>query len=144
MKTTLTISTLAASLLLWGCGGPDSGPTISVTAGPALAGNLAVAQTAPGADLNLIDLGGPYLVQEGAFDWKVPETAKPSDQLPSFWQLASTTADGAIFCSGWCREGRCGMDCVNLTEDAATEAMHKPYDLGTPPPKPGDDRDPRL
>lgn len=139
MRHLLITSTLGATLLLGGCGGQDTVPTSETSVAPIINAGPAQVRVPSRHDL--------YLEAEtpDASTWMArPGFEQAKLQVPQYWQYTSGTDDGAIFCTGWCTEERCGIDCVDLTEDAARAAMEDAYSLTPPGPIPPDPRDPHL
>jgi hypothetical protein len=103
---------VGAALLLWGCGGAPE-------------------PVQP----------GPTMTRAAAWT-RQPSAERPGVPVPEFWNYTLGTDDGAIFCTGWCTEERCAVDCVDLTDDAAVVAFDDPSDITPPPPMPPEPRGP--
>lgn len=140
MRADIITSTIAAALLLWGCGGTEPGPAFEASPGPIIVPGAAMQQVPSLTDLEVSALGGPELVRVGAFEWTVPEPADLNAYRPSRWHSTAGGDDGAIFCSGWCLGDRCAMDCLDLTDHAEMVGFEDPYALTLPGPLPPDER----
>ncbi len=84
------------------------------------------------------------MVQIGAFAWTLPETPDVKVGLPAGWYSVSGTDTGAIFCSGWCLNDYCAMDCLDLTGQAEMGAFDTRCKLAPPEPLPPDEREPGM
>jgi hypothetical protein len=112
--------------------------------GPIIVPGAALDQVPTLTNPELTALGGPELIRVGAFGWTLPEAPDLKAGLPARWTSVSGTDDGAIFCSGWCTNDLCAMDCLDLMGHADMVAFDSRYDLAPPQPLPPDEREPWM